>query len=732
MSVYILSISMTLSKLTAYCQQYIANNTIIIETPFQDIQHAYSQLIDCITDHNHLYYIDSEPLITDKEYDDLFSYLKKIEKSYPQLINENSPTQQLIWQISEWFVKAEHTLPLLSLENSYNASDLIEFDEFNAKRIWDYHYFVQPKFDGISVEIIYKNWILHQAITRWDWKIGEDITTNVKQIKNLPKKLVRTHQGVSTLSVRWEIMMPKSVRSQINQQRDEDWLSRFANTRNAAWWTIKLLDSGEVSKRGLVVYIYDLLSTNNQLQFETAQQELEYMKEIWLPVFERNKEKMKIAQVIEICENSQTKDFFEKQDIDFDGIVIKINELSLREELGMTEHHPRRAIAYKFPAQQVATQILSVDFQVWRTGILTPVGNLEPVQLSGVIISRVSLHNMDFITNKDLHIGDWVWIQRSWEVIPYVVWVINDRRDNDTIKPIIVPTNCPNCKQEITEIDWHNYCTNTQCPAILLWKLEYFVSKQCMNIDGIWISILQILIEQWIVSSISDLYKLADNEIQQQLKRIPWFGDKKINHMVAELEKSKSAPLRRIINALWFNGVGKKTAQEIANHIHILLHNEWILALRYDKLQAILTDQEFMSQIEWIGEIIKQSFVHYFNSPENLKIYQELQLQGVLLNLSEQKTSHWPLSWQQFSLTWTFPISRDELISLFESQWATFQSSPNKKSDFMLTGDKPGSKKEKAEKLQIKIYDNRDSIKKDFSFLQSIKINEPVQQGLFG
>lgn len=388
---------MTLSEQTQYLQQLARTRN---EQQAEELKEIYQQLIDNLTEHNHLYYIQASPIISDIEYDQLFDFLKKIEEEYPHLISSNSPTQSLIGQISEGFEKADHKIILLSLENSYNAQDLFDFDErvrkiLSKQRILDYNYTIEPKYDGLSVELIYQDGKLQQAITRGDGITGEDITTNVKTIKNLPKTITN---APSFLSLRGEIMMPKSVRTQLNKQRESQGKETFANTRNAAAGSIKLLDSGEVSKRKLVCFVYEILATQDKEGNHLSPT----IEEFNFPRVNLGKAPNNIQEIEKICLDPTIKNFLDQQDYDFDGLVIKVQDekfppegehlfsqqetpperKSLREILGSTNHHPRRAIAYKFPAEQASTQILSVDFQVGRTGIITPVANLSPVKLS--------------------------------------------------------------------------------------------------------------------------------------------------------------------------------------------------------------------------------------------------------------------------------------------------------------------------------------------------------------
>ncbi len=748
---------MSLQSTTQELQQYIATHTDFFAITENDIKDIYQNLIDCLTDHNHLYYIENNPILSDKEYDDLFTYLKKIEEYFPHLISSNSPTQQLIWQISEWFSQAKHTTPQLSLENSYNAQDLADRDEFILKHLnkssllssWaeqsevegskndqqetikiPYSYIIEPKFDGISVEVIYKNGYLHQAITRGDGITGDDITTNVKTIQNLPKKIATQDE----LHLRGEIMMPKSVRKQINTQREKNGEMPFANTRNAAAWSIKLLDSNEVVKRGLICYIYDLVShpeLDSGSTFKTHEDILQWLKNLWLPIFDRHKKYENIQDVIDTCLDPKTQQFFDAQDNDFDGLVIKINELSNRHILWTTQHHPRRAMAYKFPAQQMSTQINSIERQVGRSGIITPVANLEPVQLSGVTISRVSLHNIDFIRSKDIQLHDYVWIQRSGEVIPYITGVIKERRKNT--QTIIPPTHCPSCSHETKLIDMHTYCINNACPAQLQEKIEHFVSKQCMDIEGIGESIATILVQQGLVTTVDQLYQFTKPEKQLLLRTLPWFADKKINEIAYQLEQSKKQPLRRLLHGLGIPHIGKKTTMMIQECIssHPELDSG---SMTLQTLTTYLTNQEFLSQIYGIGDKMILALQAFFHDTTNIQILQNLVDDWVNISPDSQ-TINTPFSGIHFCITGSFDLSRDTIIAACEAQGMIFDPSPTSKTQYLLVGDKWGSKVVKAEELGTQILSWLPTITTNFPFLSTIKTNtqanKPTMESLF-
>lgn len=716
---------MSLSETTKAIQSFIKDHPHISKIDKKELSDFfYIQLIDCLVDHNHLYYIENKPLISDKEYDDLFSYLKKIEEAHPEIITSNSPTQWLVGQVSEWFQQAKHTTKLMSLENTYNAEDVKERDQ-RVIRLLERNsiispspshppisYTIEPKFDGLSVELVYEKGIFKQAITRWDGRVGEDITVNMKTIKNIPQKL----KHPIDISVRGEILMPKSVRKEINKEREEEWETPFANTRNAAAWSIKLLDPKEVAKRWLLCYTYDILMSS-----WAKSKNIVNLTALWLPTFPRKRETNSIDEVINICLDEKIKKDLDAQDSEFDGLVIKVQDEQQREIIWATDHHPRRAVAYKFPAQLAATQILSVDFQVGRTWIITPVANLQPIQLSWAKLQRVSLHNFDFIKEKDIHLHDRIWLQRSGEVIPYIVSVITDRRTGEE-KVIHPPKICPSCKETVKQKDMHYYCMNEHCPEKTKQQIQHFVSKNCMDIMGIGESVVNLLVENNIIENIADIYKLNDPKIQIQLLKFPWFGDKKVAEIAKGVEESKHKALRRLLNGLWISHVGKKMAQDLAEQ------------LTSKDFFSQVTNEEFLRSIYGIGEKTVESITSFFTSKHNLKILDQLQQSNVnfdpkkytdLIKASEAKWS--------FSITGSFDLSREKIAELFQQQGYLFHESPTKSTDFILIGDKAGSKKEKAEKLGLSIYEWRETITKQFPFLKNIttETSKPKTQSLF-
>lgn len=723
---------------TSKLQKFIFQNPNPWIIDIFEIKKIYQTLVDCIIEHNHLYYIENKPIISDKEYDELFAYIKKIEEQFPQITSKASPTQWIFWQKSEWFKQANHKVKLISLENSYNSEDiklrnnrLQKELKKNFETLPEYSFSIEPKFDWISVEIIYQNWIFEQAITRWDWQTWDDITENVKTLESIPKKLNWNLEN-TTMSVRWEIVMSKSVRKKLNEEKQKLWEQVFANTRNATAWSIKLLNSNEVRKRKLNCFVYEILYTEWEINiWETQEEAMQKLSKLWLPIFKWFTKSDNIDEVIELCSN-KTKQKLAESDQDFDWLVIKINELKLRESIWETSHHPKRAIAYKFPAEQISTQIESVDFQIWRTWIITPVANLRPVKLSGVTISRVSLHNFDFIKTKDIHQKDFVRLQRSGEVIPYIIWVIKENRTKNFDPKskdfkIEAPQICPICKQKTIQKDIHFYCKNPNCDWLIKWKMLHFVSKNCMNIEWLWESIIEILIKQGLIKNFADLYKISDTNIKLTISKIPGFGDRKLSEMIKQLELSKEKELRRKINSLWISWVWKKMAQQL------------VLALPddtkdLDSLKKQITNIDFLNSINWIWEKTILWIVSYFQ--ENIKTLEELEKLWLKFNKKVKQDINLELSNIHFSITWSFPVSRDKIIEQFENKWAVLDQTPNPKTNIILIWENSGSKKKKAEELWMKIYSWRDNIQNSFNFLKDIitettKQNWPQMQSLF-
>ena len=733
---------MTINQTTEEIQDFIKKNNDFSKIEEKNINQIYQKLVDNLTDHNHLYHIENKPIISDLEYDELFLYLKNIENNFSHLISVNSPTQNIFGQISDGFEQAKHTTRLFSLENTYNAEDIQERKKRSKKELkkrWIDNnlyisYSVEPKFDGIWIELLYKNGKLEKVITRWDGIYWEDITNNAKMINSIPKELKLgdfPELKKATISVRWEIMMSKPSREKLNKQREKENKNIFANTRNAAAGSVKLLDPNEVKKRSLVCFVYNLLYSNKEeIIWKTQEETIKTFKKLGLPILNRLHICKNINEVINLCKEN-TRDNLQQKVYDFDGLVIKINENKNRKLLGATDHHPRRAIAYKFPAKQVSTQITSIDFQVGRTGIITPVANLKPTKLSGATISRVSLHNFDFIKNKDIRNKDYVWIQRSGEVIPYIVWVIKERRK--WMNPIMPPTQCPICQKETSQVNMHYYCTNLECDAQIKEKIIHFVSKNALNIEGIWESIIDILVDQRIIKNFADLYKLTEQQTKFRLSSLPGFWDKKISEISKQLEASKKQSLRRLINALGIPGIWKKIAKTLAEEL-IKESKKTNTKNNLKFIKKKINQENFLKSIYGIWEKIIDWIINYFQI--NNKNLEELEKMWLNFSKNNNWNNSWILSKQHFTITWSFPFSREKIIQILESNWANFDNTPTQKTNFILIWESPWGKAEKAKKLKIPSYIWRNNIINKYEFLKNLKKEKkkdelPTMQSLF-
>jgi len=631
--------------------------------------------------HNYRYYVLASPIITDEEYDKLMKKLIELEEKYPELRTPDSPTQRVGGQPLSGFESVEHSEPMLSLDNTYNEAEILNFHERVKKNVGETEYVAELKIDGVSIALRYENGILVKAITRGDGLRGDDVTTNVKTIKSIPLRLPEP----ITIEVRGEIYMPVSDFEEYNRQREEEGLTPFANPRNATAGTLHLLNPSEVSQRKLDSFIYFVVKPQN-FGLKTHWEALDFLKNLHFKVNPHNELCKSINDVIEYWRKwSKNRSQLEYW---VDGVVVKVNNFEQQNELGWTAKSPRWAIAFKFPAQQAKTRIMDVTFQVGRMGTITPVAELEPVELEGTVIKRASLHNFDYIQQKDIRIGDYALIEKAGGIIPQVVHVITALR-NGTEKEVIVPSKCPVCGGDVGKEsgDYVAYvCLNPHCPAKLKRHLEVFVSRQALDIQGLGPRIISKIVDAGLVKDIADIFYLSVFDLSQ----ISGLGPKMISNILSEIERAKSATLDKLIVGLGIPGIGEKTAK--------------VLAKKFKSLEDLSNaTAERLLEIEGVGEDSAKNIVDYFSLPKTKEIIEKLKRAKVNLEntaIEEEDI----LSGLTFCVTGTLKgYSREEIKKYIESLGGHFTDTVTKKTNYLIVGDNPGSKLQKAEKFGVEI-----------------------------
>ena len=633
--------------------------------------------------HNYRYYVLADPVISDEEYDKLMKRLIQLEKKYPELVTPDSPTQRVGGKVLEGFNKVKHSTPMLSLDNTYDENEIREFDEKVKRGLAgeEVEYVSELKIDGISIALRYENGKFKMAITRGDGTVGEDVSENVKLIRSVPLRLRKP----LTLEVRGEIYMPVEEFKRINEEREEQGLAAFANPRNAAAGTIRQLDTSVVAKRNLDTFIYYLVNPH-VYGIETQWEALQFLKEIGFKINPHSKLCKSIDEVIDYWKVWTEKRH--KLDYWVDGVVVKINSFRQQERLGTTAKSPRWAIAFKFPAEQVRTKLLDVIFQVGRTGVITPVADLEPIQLAGTTVKRASLHNFDYIKEKDIRIGDWVFVEKAGGIIPQVVKVITKLR-NGSEREIKPPEKCPVCGGPVGKLDPSEVairCLNPHCPAKLKKALETFVSRDAMNIDGMGEKLIERLVDSKMVKDIADIYYLTPFDFAQLGSGI---GQRTIAKLLKEIEESKKRPLEKLIAGLGIPHVGTKMAK--------------ILAENFESLEDLANASlERLMEIEGIGEEVAKSITEYFRNEKTREIIKKLKKAGVNMKSSIVKGK--TLRGLKFVVTGELDRwSRKEIEEFIENLGGKVSSSVSKKTDYVVVGRNPGSKYQKAQKLGVRI-----------------------------
>lgn len=652
------------------------------------------QLREVLRFHEYRYYIQNDPLISDFEYDTLYKQLEGLEKENPDLIVPYSPTQRVATGLTKDFPAVQHLVPMLSLDNSYNSDDLVDFDR-KAKELTglsEIEYCVEPKFDGASISLLYENDCLVRGATRGDGVQGDDITPNIKQIRTIPLSASFSQYGLETVEIRGEVLINKSNFKKFNEALTEQGLAPLANPRNAAAGTLRIKDPLEVGRRKLEAFVYHISYYTLQKgskELHSHSQSLELLWELGFRSPDKEKKVFKgIQPVINYCNEFETS----RDDLPYeiDGMVIKVNDIKLQDRMGMTTHHPRWAIAYKFKARQATSKLVRVEFQVGRTGNIGPVAKIEPVHIGGVTVSSVSLFNEDVIREKDIRIGDTVLVERAGDVIPYIVKPLTDLRKGEE-KPIKFPTNCPSCGDKlfksVDEAAWR--CVNINCPAQVLERLMHFSSKDAMDIRGLGGAIIQKFYTLGLLTSIPQIYQLDYEAINQ----LEGFGKKSIDNLKAAIEASKSQPLHRLIYALGIRYVGETMAKTLAHAVDHLL-----------QLQHF--DEEALQKLEDVGPKVAGSVVQFFSNKENIQMIKALGELGLQLkNEKKEFVSGGNLDGQSFLFTGTLSkLKRSEAEDMVEQNGGKIVSGVSSKLNYLVVGEDAGSKLEKAKKItSIKI-----------------------------
>ena len=649
----------------------------------QDIKQTIEQLRGEIRRHDRLYYAETAPVISDQEYDKLFSELKRVEADHPELVTPDSPTQRVAGKPIDGFSNVQHNVPMLSIDNTYNAEELRSFDERVAKSLdgREYSYVVELKIDGLAISLRYEGGKLIRAATRGDGTTGDDVTSNIRTIKAIPLTLAGD-DFPEVLEVRGEVYMPKKSFAKLNEQREENGESLFANPRNAAAGSLKLLDARVTSQRNLAFFAYSVGEVTEPLA-ETHFETLQAIKKLSLPVNPNTVKASNIDSVIEICK--QWSERKTKLDYQIDGMVIKIDSHQQQSLLGSTGRAPRWCISYKFPAEQAETVVESIVVQVGKTGALTPVANLEPVQLAGTVVKRASLHNFDEIERLGVHEGATVVIEKAGEIIPQIVKVT---QKSLSFKPFEVPKMCPACQGPVKkdEDGVCVRCVNPDCKAKFIEKLKYFVGRGQMDIENLGPAVLEQLVGKNIVKSFADIYKL-DLFTVSTLDRM---GAKSAENLLDGIEASKTRPLWRLVAGLGIRNVGGQSAE--------------ILEGEFGSLEAIIrADIETLEAIDQIGPVMAKSIREYFDDADNISVIEQLLAAGVSPRATVKKKGD-ALSGKTIVATGTLEnFTRQSIAQAIKDNGGKVSSAVSKKTDFVLAGANAGSKLEKANKLGVRV-----------------------------
>jgi len=671
-------------------------------------------LREIINFHDWKYYLKAEPIISDVEYDKLFKSLKELENSYPELVTSDSPTQRVAQALTKDFKTVAHTVPMLSLSNSYNAEDLNAFDESIIKlsNREGFSYCVEPKFDGASIALVYENDRLVRAATRGNGTEGEEITANAREIKRIPHVAPFSKFGIHKIELRGEVVIELETFDSMNEQREKAGLKVFQNSRNTASGSLRMKDTKEVAKRNLEAFIYQIGfvvdDKGNEMlgeAFTSHFQNIEMLAGLGFQVPGQEKTLSKnIEDVVGFVKGWEAKR--DNYNYEIDGMVVKVDNLRLQNSLGSTAHHPRWAIAYKFKARQATTQLLNIEYQVGRTGAVTPVAKLDPVRLAGVTVSSVSLHNADFILEKDVHIGDYVKVERAGDVIPYIAGVDLNKRKQ--VGEVIFPTNCPSCEAKLVrpegEAVWR--CENVECPAQAEERVIHFVSKGAMDIDGMGKDIIKRFMLEGLLSNIEDIYRLD----YEQILALEGWKYKSVENLRQGVADSMQQPLWRLLVGLGIRHVGSATAKILEKQIQ-----------RIDDLERWTPDS--LAELEDVGPKVAESISSFFQNEENQQMLKNLEQFGV--KVEKTKEDNILKSTKLEGLTFLFTgalskFSRDKAKELVEENGGKNISGVSTKLNYLVAGEKAGSKLTKAGKINDKAGETMIHVISEDDFLEMI------------
>ena len=670
------------------------------------VEKQIEELRNQILKHDYNYYVLAEPVISDENYDRLVKELEKLETENPHLITPDSPTQRVGKDLTKEFNPVKHKIPMLSLANSYDEQDLIDFDRRVKESLPEsekVEYVVELKIDGASVSINYVDGFLKTAATRGDGTVGEEVTNNIKTIRAVPLKIDLSKEkkyNLKNFEVRGEVYMRISDFDKLNEEREANSEKLFANPRNSTAGTLKLQDPKIVSARKLNAFLYSLISVDEE--FESQEENLKLLSKLGFTVNPKFKVCKSIEEVLKVCNNFE--EIRDSLEYEIDGAVIKVNSMRQQKLLGSIAKSPRWAVAYKFKAKQAFTKLNEITWQVGRTGAITPVAELDPVKLAGSTISRATLHNFDEIQRKDIRVGDTVVIEKGGDVIPKVVSVVLSERPKKS-QPTLPPEKCPVCSSKLfkPENEVAFYCENPECSAQIKGRLIHFASRGAMDIEGLGDALIDLFVDKEFITHFSDIYKLKDK--RSDLIKIDRLGEKSIDNLLKSIEKSKSQTFSKVLFAIGIRYVGAGAAQKITDHFNSI-----------DDI--IAAGEEEISAIYEIGPSISKSIKQFFSNKNNIKLIEELRKSGLTFTSEKKEIVQSALTGKTFVLTGTLSsLSRDEAGARITALGGKVTSSVSKNTDFVVAGEKAGSKLTKAESLNVMVLDEN-------TFLKMLEENE--------